>query len=191
MPLCYVAYCPIAEECNHGGRRLGASMDEEEARAKVRNHLQNSSYHYGKHTEDDIEQLVALAELDQEEYVEEAPLPQKGKGGKADDGKGGKGGKGGKEGKRSEPYHGGGGGGKGNALNQLTRQVAELSEAMVAPARFGGIDRCIMAISRAEAAARTSSRMARAAAAAFDEEASHLRSALAELRGDAPDARFF
>lgn len=177
----FVSFCPCPDVCRKGGKRLGWDDSENNARWRISNHLQSSGYHLL--SQDEADSLAASAELQHEDSPENSTGQFEYAPGRSDSSHGKSEGKGTW---RSEPY-GGKGKGKGHAIqwperggkgtgSEMVLQPPEPATAMVA--------RLITAISRAEAAARTSSRMARAAAAAFDEEASHLAQALSELRGD-------
>ena len=67
MPTFFVCFCPFGDECGRGGNRLGKAIEESDARDKIKAHLRDSSHHYGKHSEDDIEMLANAADLMPEE----------------------------------------------------------------------------------------------------------------------------
>ena len=159
----FASFCPQGGECNHKGRRLGTDKSESDARWRISNHLQTSSYHQLDEIAADEIAASCTAEV-QEEEEEAAPVKGKGRVVPYEHGRKGKGGGGGK----GKGWEGGGSSGSGMPV-QMTLQVGPASS----------LEKVLMHISRAEAAARTSGRMARAA-----EEAGHLRDCIAELTGE-------
>ncbi len=189
METWYVPFCPLADACNKGGRRLESFASEAEAREKVAWHLVNSTYHDMPQGEAD--EQAACCQVDQEEYEAKIPEATGGKG-QQHSGKGGKGQQWG--GGRSEPYDRWSGRGQqqqqGSKLsNQALAQVAEVvSKVMTSSSSSAGqlvVQRpnaVLAAMTKAEASARTAGRMARMAAGAFEEEASVLRDAIEEYQ---------
>jgi len=149
-------------------RAAGWAQTEGNARWRISNHLQTSSYHQLDEITADEIAAACTAEV-QEEEEEAAPVKGKGRVVPYEHGRKGKGGGGGK----GKGWEGGGSSGSGMPV-QMTLQVGPASS----------LEKVLMHISRAEAAARTSGRMARAAASAFEEEAGHLRDCIAELTGE-------
>ena len=182
----YVSYCPLADKCNRSNRRLGSDPDPDAARQRVVHHLTRSSYHLL--SSDEANGFAEVADLEEEQWQPSSHAQSH------DDAAGHtKGGKSGNHAQRSGPYSG------GAAVAAMSKAVVEavqsaLSSAGQAPplldTRMQLIttgrtptmhERLVTCISRAEAAARTSARMARSAATAFEEEAGHLRDCLEQL----------
>ena len=179
MPISYVAFCPIGEKCGRHGKRLGSFQSRDEAMAKTVHHLLNSANHEKMDT-DEAEALAGNSEYPEEEWEEE---PQKGKDGK---GKGSKSigkGKGWQSANsweassawdsgswRSGPYS------TGHASSSQQLAVA------VSPGSSSDFAELVQALARAEASARTASKVARAAALAFDDEATIMASMLKKIK---------
>ena len=173
----YVSYCPCSDVCNRGGRRLGSDPTMEAARQRVAHHLGASSYHLL--SEEDANNLADTVVLEEELWVEPAAASQPaqhGKGHGKHDGNAGKG-RGRPQHHRPEPY----------SLNEVVASTLahmqqqqqtihgpDVPQVRIAPVH----ERIHTIMARAEAAARTSARMARAAAIAFEEEAANLRACL-------------
>lgn len=187
----YISFCTRGGECRRGGSRLGADRDERDARWRISNHLHTSSYH--NLSLDDAEEESRTAELVEEEAEEEASLRDHAEGdgaasswrhGPYDKGKG-----------KSKGWNKGDKGGKGGKADMTEVIRATVHEMLAAPPPSAPhsvmmlssppamtlIDRLVQHVSRAEAAARSSARLARSAAQAFEEEAGHFRDVLEEL----------
>ena len=160
MVIGYVSFCPHGNDCSRGGRRLGWDASADDARARIVHHLVASSKHDFR--QDDAQLAAEAAELLEEEW--EAPPVQtqpKGKG----------------KGKawreevwppqRSAPYP--------------DQQIVVASPA-ASHAFTDVLGRAVHAVAKAEAGARASSRMARQAFQAFEDEANALRDALDSLK---------
>ena len=166
MPTFCVCFCPLGDECGRGGKRLGKAIEESDARDKIKAHLRDSSHHYGKHSEDDIEMLANAADLMPEEGWDE----EKGK----------------CKSKRSEPY-GGKGKGKGKWAEWQSWESAPASSSSSALARVQirladkKKEDLMAAVARCEAAARQAGRMARSAAVAFESEAAVLHECMESI----------
>ena len=158
MVLGFVSFCTHAYDCGRGGRRLGWDGQEDEARARIVHHLTASTKH--NFTQEDAQTAADAAELQEEEW--EVPVltpPPKGKG----------------KGKqwredvwptqRSAPY-----------------PDQQIVVAAASTAFTDVVGRAVHAIARAEAGARASSRMARQAFQAFEDEANVLATALESLK---------
>jgi hypothetical protein len=178
MVLHYACFCPRAGDCRKGGKRLATAITEAEARQKIVHHLTTSSYH--GLSEDEAVAEAASAELLLEEYAEEPPEPK---------GKGKKGGGGGWEWREhawgegwTEGNKGKGGGKRWEPYPTPVAQQALVPAQPCVQANLDQLQTIMSAASRAESAARTAARMAKAAAAAFDEEAHVLREAVDLLR---------
>ena len=65
----FVGYCPCSDQCAKGGKRLGSRQTDAQCRAMIAGHLQNSSYHML--SADDALALANEATLDLEEYPAE------------------------------------------------------------------------------------------------------------------------
>ena len=180
MPISYVAFCPLGDKCGRHGRRLGAFPSKEEAIAKTVHHLLNSINH-DKMDTDEADALAGNSEYPEEEWEEE---PQKGKDGK------GKGSKSIGKGKgwhpannweasgawdsgswRSGPYS------TGHASSSSQQLALAVSPGL--PSDFADL---VQALTRAESSARTASKVARAAALAFDDEATIMASMLGKIK---------
>ena len=74
-----VSYCPHADQCNRGGKRLGWDEDEEKARERIWKHLVNSSHHH--FSEEDAKAAAETAEMEAEEW--DPPKPKHGSKGAA------------------------------------------------------------------------------------------------------------
>ena len=161
MVLGFVSFRPHAYDCGRGGRRLGWDETEDEARARIVRHLTASTKH--SFIQEDAQTAADAAELQEEEW--EVPVltpPPKGKG----------------KGKqwredvwpaqRSAPYP--------------DQQIVVAVSPAASAAFTDVVGRAVHAIAKAEAGARASSRMARQAFQAFEDEANALAHALDSLK---------
>ena len=174
MPTFFVCFCPLSGERGRGGKRIGKALEENDAREKIKAHLRDSSHHYGKHSEDDIELMANAADLMSEEGWDEEKEKGKGK-------------------KRAEPYYSGKGKGKwvepADSWSSAWVEPAPASSSSTVMARVNvrmadkKKEDLMAAVARCEAAARQAGRMARAAAGAFEAEASVLHESM-EAIGD-------
>ena len=178
MPISYVAFCPIGEKCGRHGKRLGSYPSREEAVAKTMHHLLHSANH-DKMDSDEAEALAGNSEYPEEEWEEEPPKGKDGKGkGNKSIGKG----KGWNSASswetsswdssswRSGPYS------TGHASSSQQLAVAD------SPGSSADFAELVQALARAEASARTASEVARAAALAFDDEATIMASTLKKIK---------
>jgi len=200
----FVSHCPLGEICGKNWSRLGKHTSLEEAKARVKHHLMNSSKHIGI-PEGEADSLADQVEYEMEEWEATAETPTEAKGS-------------GKKGQGQEQRRGGSGSGKGwrggwdhdnrsgsdnwsgpdnwkghanwsgadNRSSPYGQSSARGSQDIAVPTRmlqpipeFGD---CIEALTRSEASARTAARVARSAALAFEDEASILHSTLLKLQ---------
>lgn len=181
MPIGYVAFCPLGEKCGRHGKRLGAFPSKEEAIAKAVHHLLNSINH-DKMDTDEAEALAGNAEYPEEEWEEE-PQNQKGKDGKGKGSKSigkGKGWQSANSWEASPEWdgrHWRGGPYSTGPASTSSQQLA-LAVSSDLPSDFADM---VQALTRAESSARTASKVARAAALAFDDEATIMASMLSKI----------
>ena len=159
----HIAFCPMGTECKWGNKRLGKFASEQEARDKVKWHLQMSEYH--NCDEDTATSVAASAELTLEEEWPSWSSWSKGKGSS----KGG-----GKSGTAKAWY------GPYSSSDQQPQQQLVVSSPAVpcvidAPAALTSMVRC-------ESAARTAARMSRTAAQGFEAEADNIAMEIARLK---------
>lgn len=160
----YVAFCPLGEQCSWKGKRLGRFLNDHEAREKIKWHLWTSSNH--EHDEAEAGMAAEVAEVVTEED-EEPQAKGKGKACKSYKAKPNK----------YEPY-------KTEAYQHWDKTEKTEPYAIVATQKPmpGAVGESIAALTRAEASARTASRVARAAALAFEEEAAIMATVVKKLQ---------
>ena len=171
----HVAHCPLPEVCGRGMRRLGSFPSREQAEDKVKHHLMHSSHHgLG---EEEAHGLVADMELETEIYDDPqheqrrpAPYPPKGKGKGKEQGKGG-------------GIHAAVRDAVSAALGQHAALVPRGSSSSSMPVVGNASTKLVERIAKCEVSARHAARMSRAAAAAFEEQATAFREVLDEING--------
>ena len=165
----YWCSCPHGDECKKRGQRLGSFTTSDAAREKVRVHLMQSSYHYMSEADALLESESAVIneeEVEAQNAENDWVHKEQGKG----KGKGQSWWKKDTWHERPAPYA------------KAAAEPSAPSAAVVIRAPPVNLATILSATSRAEAAARTAGRMARAAANAFEEEAHVLREAMDLLR---------
>lgn len=183
MPMQFVAFCPLGDKCGKHGKRLGAFETKDEAINKVVHHLTHSANHdFIEHAE--AFDLATNLEYPEEEAWEEPPEQQDKNTTKKGGGKGIK--KGGKQEKGGQGWSWGSEQWDAAASSGWRSGPYPASTAMVAATKPGhnmhALGESIAALTRAEASARTASRVARAAALAFEEEAAIMSTVLKKLQ---------
>ena len=163
----FVAFCPLGEQCSWKGKRLGRFLSDSDAREKIKWHLWASSNH--EHDEAEAAMAAETADVMTEED-EEPQAKGKGKAAKSSKAKVNK----------YEPYKVD----KTEAYQYWDKTEKTGSYAIVAATNPvpGTIGESIAALTRAEASARTASRVARAAALAFEEEAAIMATVVKKLQ---------
>lgn len=179
MPLWYVGFCPLGDDCSKKGKRVCCCSSVDEVKAKISWHLQSSTYHVL--TEEQALIMADTAQIDEIEYEVEVE----------EDGAKGKQNKGGGGGKVSKP--------KQTAWSWNTEPWSSSSSSRSAPytvvqvaannapdeaamGRAEALNSAIAAMGRAEAASRAAARMARSAAVAFEEENAIITAAMAKVQ---------
>lgn len=172
----FVCFCPLGSDCKKGNKRLGKHKLEDEARQQIHHHLVHSTFH--SLTDADAAELAEKAEIIEEDWDDAAAAPA----GSVDTGKGGSGsGKGdGKHHASSSSWW------EGDWKQQSWSSSDRPGPYQVAVPKFAtdrGIGAtCLSSMARAEAAARTAARMARAAATAFEQEADVLNMEMQKVK---------
>lgn len=197
MPTVYVAFCPLGEKCGRHGKRLGAFATRDDAISKTIHHLRNSVKHEAMDS-DEAEALALAADYMEEEWDDnQVAPPTQVKPGKGSDGWGKGGGKSSgkdwgkgwqadgwdagswdKKSWREAPYP-----------SQGQPSQGQPSQALVVhkmgAAASSDFAEAVQALTRAEVSARTASRVARAAALAFEEEATIIAGVLKKVSAQA------
>lgn len=181
MPVRFISFCPKSDLCNKKGQRLGSDISVEDARWRISNHLQQSTYH--QLSADDADMEAVQAELFEEDTggSEETDAVDKGEG-KGDKGEKGDGrweGRQGPYGKSGGWSKGGGNWGKNN--RQIELRAASSSSASAAAAVPSDRLRLEVQAQRALKACRAAAHMSRQAVLAFEEEATNLKELVDEL----------
>ena len=169
----FVCFCPLGNDCKKGNKRLGKHKLEDEARQQIQHHLVHSTFH--SMTDADAAELAEKAELTEEDWAD-TDFVDTGKGGSGSgkgDGKG--------DGKqRASSWW------EGDWKQHSWSSSDRPGPYQVAVPKFAadhGIGAtCLSSMARAEAAARTAARMARAAATAFEQEADVLNMEMQKVK---------
>ena len=180
MTTVYFSYwCPEGAACGKNNRKLGNAPNGDVAFSKLLSHLVNSPGH-GLTDDGARDMILAHPECIAEEiWIEEPPTqPSEGKA----KGKGNGDGRAAPYGRRPD-WRVEVAGIVASAVQQMQHEPASSSNRhetlqLQQNAECRLPERVLKALARSEAAARTAARMSRAAAAAFDEEASTFRDAL-------------